>query len=73
MKNKYIKYEFDEVVMKFRILKYHDRYRIQVAIDEDKYMDVGSPAGYNSIEAAELHCKILKDKLEEKVVKEFEL
>ena len=65
MKNK-------EKVMKFRIVKYYERYKPQAFICEE-YMDIGSPTGYHSIEDAENYCKQYKAAMEDNIVKEFEL
>lgn len=58
--------------MKFRIIKYYDRYQAQV-YKNDKYIDIGSPNGYSTVTEAEMECKVYKFCEDDKVVKEFEL
>ena len=60
--------------MKFRIIRYYDRYKAQVFVDKDKdYIDIGSPTGYRDVYEAEDYCRMYKATKEEKIVKEFEL
>ena len=65
--------------MKFRIIKYYDRYKAQVFNGEryngyqweDEWIDIGSPTGYYNIESAKDYCEVYKNAQEEKVVEEF--
>lgn len=59
--------------MKFRIIKYYERYKAQAAVEEGKYTDIGSPTGYHSVEEAKLYCKVFKNNIDNKIVEEFEL
>lgn len=60
--------------MKFRIIKYYERYRAQVFDKKiDEYVDIGSPTGYASVEEAKSYCRLYKKKLDDKIVDEFEL
>lgn len=57
--------------MKFRIIKYYDRYKAQLFKDE--WIDIGSPTGYSDINSAKQYCKYYKKVQEKKIVEEFEL
>ena len=67
--------------MKFRIIKYYDRYVAQVCKREvyngcqweDKWEDIGSPNGYCDVESAKRYCQEYKNAREEIIVEEFEL
>ena len=67
--------------MKFRIIKYYDRYKTQICNKEiyngyqweDEWVDIGSPTGYYNIESAKDYCKAYKEAQEVKIVEEFEL
>ena len=58
--------------MKFRIIKYYDRYKAQV-IKNNEYIDIGSPTGYSTVTEARMYCAVHKFDEESKVVEEFEL
>ena len=57
--------------MKFRIIKYYNRYKAQLFKDE--WIDIGSPTGYYDINSSKKYCKEYKEAQEEKIVEEFEL
>ena len=67
--------------MKFRIIKYYERYKPQVKAKdkfngvywEDSWVDIGMPTGYYDTSAAKEACRAYKEEHEEKVVEEFEL
>lgn len=66
--------------MKFRIINYYDRYKPQVYKAtfngrwfQDDWVDIGSPTGYSSIDAAKNCCYVYKQEKETKTVEEFEL
>ena len=67
--------------MKFRIIRYYERYMAQVFKGEtyngysweDEWMNIGSPNGYHSIEDAKNYCQEYKNYKEEKIVEVFEL
>lgn len=58
--------------MKFRIIRYYDRYKAQV-FNGDSYVDIGSPTGYFTVESAKEYCATYKQTKEDRVVEEFEL
>lgn len=58
--------------MKFRIIRYYDRYLAQV-LKDDKYVNICSPAGYCSIKDTKDACRIYKENAECSIVEEFEL
>lgn len=57
--------------MKFRIIRYYDRYKVQLF--EDEWIDIGSPNGYYDKDTAKKYCQRYKEAQEEKIVEEFEL
>ena len=57
--------------MKFRIIRYYNRYRTQLFKDE--WINIGSPNGYYDIQTAKKYCQQYKDAQEEMIVEEFEL
>lgn len=59
--------------MKFRIVKYYDRYEAQFLNKKGEYVHIGSPNGYYSVEEAKRCCKRFKEEMEDQVVEEFEL
>lgn len=59
--------------MKFRIVKYYDRYEAQVLDENGKYTHIGSPTGYATIDDARNCCKVYKEISDKKIVEEFEL
>lgn len=67
--------------MKFRIIKYNNRYCPQVKDKEfyngyqweDKWVNIGYSDGYSCIEVARLYCEEYKNEHLEEVVEEFEL
>ena len=58
--------------MKFRIVKYYDRFKAQV-LENGEYVDIGSPTGYANVTEAKMHCEVYKFCEEANVVTEFEL
>ena len=67
--------------MKFRIIKYYDRYVAQVLVNdyfdgcsyEGEWENIGSPNGYYSVEHAKNYCKEYKGAKDSKIVELFEL
>ena len=64
--------------MKFRIIRYYDRYQPQVLKQkgyhfEDQWIGIGLPNGYATIDEARNCCKVHKKTSDEKIVEEFEL
>ncbi len=66
--------------MKFRILKYYDRYQAQICDEvlnglkwQNKWINIGSPTGYATVDEARNYCKLHKATLDDRVVEEFEL
>ena len=67
--------------MKFRIIKYYERYKAQVY--DGKFFDgrkwredwigIGSPTGYPDVESAKKSCEAHKKGQENRIVEEFEL
>ena len=57
--------------MKFRIIRYYDRYKAQLF--EDEWINICSPTGYYDIDGAKQCCQQYKDAHNEEVVEEFEL
>ena len=69
-----------ETKMKFRIVRYYERYRVQVCQQRhngvylyDDWINIGSSNGYPDVHSAKQYCKAYKDSLFEKIVEEFEL
>lgn len=58
--------------MKFRIIRYYERYQPQV-LKDGKYVNIGSPNGYSTVTEAKAQCKFYKYCEDDKVVEEFEL
>jgi hypothetical protein len=58
--------------MKFRIVKYYERFKAQV-LKDGEYVDIGSPTGYANVTEAKMHCEVYKFREEANVVTEFEL
>lgn len=58
--------------MKFRIIKYYDRYKAQV-FKGNEYVDIGSPTGYSTVTEAHMYCVVHKVNEDSHVVEEFEL
>lgn len=58
--------------MKFRIVKYYERYEAQV-LKDGKYIHIGSPNGYFDVASAKLACERYKAELDDYIVEEFEL
>ncbi len=59
--------------MKFRIIKYYDRYKAQVLDKNEEYHDIGSPTGYHDVNSAKNYCEIYKANIDDQIVEEFEL
>lgn len=60
--------------MKFRIIKYYERYKPQVFSDKsNEYINIGNPPGYATAEEAEYYCWRYKAENDDIIVKEFEL
>ena len=57
--------------MKFRIIKYYDRYKTQV-LTKGEWTDIGSPTGYYSVSSAKLACYDYKQAEEDKIIEEFD-
>ena len=62
----------DKKRMKFRIVKYYERYKAQVYVKE-RWVDIGLPTGYHNIESAKDYCGTYKQSIEDPIVEEFEL
>lgn len=58
--------------MKFRIIKYYDRYKAQV-LKNGEYINIGSPTGYSTVTEARMYCTVHNLNEDSKVVEEFEL
>lgn len=58
--------------MKFRIIRYYERYQPQV-FEDGKYKDIGLPNGYSTVTEAKAQCKFYKICEDAKIVEEFEL
>lgn len=58
--------------MKFRIIRYYERYQPQV-FEDDKYRNIGLPNGYATVKDAKEQCSFYKACEDDKIVDEFEL
>lgn len=59
--------------MKFRIVRYYDRFTTQVWKDTYGWVDIGSPNGYHSVDAAKQYCQKYKAEQEDYIVEQFEI
>lgn len=63
--------------MKFRIIRYYDRFQPQVWDEEiekkNKYINIGSPNGYYTVDEARSFCHTYMNNFKEKIIDEFEL
>ena len=61
------------VNIKFRIIKYYDRFRAQKLGDDGEWYTIGNPPGYATPEAAKNACIAYKKEMDDWIVEEFEL
>lgn len=61
--------------MKFRIIRYYERFKPQVLSETNdrEWCDLGEPTGYPTPESAEEVCLMYKQRAVSRIVKEFEL
>ena len=60
--------------MKFRISKYYERFLAEVYNEkQDEWFNIGLPNGHADVEGAEDACRAYKARIDDKIVKVFEL